>query len=53
MTRAKAGTTNPAHITHSVGRKGHCAMQLHTGDALKIRFKEIQIREFTSSGKSE
>ena len=37
---------NPAHIKHSVGRKGHFALQLHTGDALKIRFKDIQVREF-------
>lgn len=33
----------PAHVQHKVGRQGHFALQLHTGDELKIRFKDIQV----------
>lgn len=36
---------NPAHVKHNVGRVGGFALQLHTGDELRIRFKDIQIRE--------
>lgn len=36
---------NPAHIKHQVGRQGHFALQLHSGDELRIRFKDILIRE--------
>ena len=36
---------NAAHVQHNVGRVGHFALQLHTGDQLRIRFKEIVIRE--------
>jgi len=34
---------NAAHATHNVGLKGHLALQLHTGDELKIRFKDIEV----------
>ncbi len=36
-----------AHRKRSVGLKGHIALQLHTNDALKIRFKDIILREST------
>lgn len=36
---------NAAHAKHSVGRKGHFALQLHSGDQLRIRFKDIVVRE--------
>jgi hypothetical protein len=36
---------NPAHVKHNVGRVGHFALQLHAGDELRIRFKDIQVRE--------
>jgi hypothetical protein len=37
---------NAAHLKHNVGRVGHFALQLHTGDELRIRFKDIQVKEF-------
>jgi len=37
---------NAAHVLHNVGRVGHFALQLHTSDQLRIRFKDIQVREF-------
>lgn len=36
---------NAAHKAHRVGTKGHFALQLHSGDELRIRFKEIFVRE--------
>jgi len=36
---------NAAHKTPDVGRRGHIAFQLHNRDELRIRFKEIKIRE--------
>jgi hypothetical protein len=33
------------HKQRNVGRKGHIAIQIHANDQLKIRFKDIQIRE--------
>ena len=36
---------NAAHLKHNVGRVGHFALQLHSGDELRIRFKDIQIRK--------
>ena len=33
------------HKKHNVGTKGHIALQLHGKDQLRIRFKDIQIRE--------
>jgi hypothetical protein len=35
---------NPAHVKHNVGRSGHFALQLHSGDELKIRYKDIELR---------
>ena len=35
---------NAAHVKHNVGRAGHFALQLHAGDQLRIRFKNIQVR---------
>lgn len=40
---------NAAHVKHNVGRAGHFALQLHTGDELRIRFKDIVIREVPSA----
>lgn len=37
---------NASHIQRNVGRVGHFALQLHTGDQLRIRFRDIRIREF-------
>lgn len=37
---------NEHHVRHNVGRRGHIALQLHSGDELRIRFKDIRIREF-------
>ena len=36
---------NELHIKHNVGRKGHFALQLHSGDELRIKYKDIQIRK--------
>ena len=36
---------NPAHQQHNVGRIGQFALQLHTGDELKIRFKDIRVKK--------
>lgn len=36
---------NAAHARHNVGRVGHFALQLHSGDELRIRFKDITVRE--------
>jgi len=35
---------NAAHVSRKVGRLGHLALQLHSGDELRIRFKDIQLR---------
>jgi hypothetical protein len=35
---------NEAHVRHNVGRRGHFALQLHAGDELRIRFKDIEVR---------
>jgi len=40
-----------SHRKHNVGRKGHFALQLHSGDELRIKFKDIEIREFKDSGR--
>lgn len=37
---------NAAHLRHRVGRTGHFALQLHVGDQLRMRFKDIQVRQF-------
>ena len=36
---------NAAHVRHNVGSIGCFALQLHTGDQLRIRFKDIRIRK--------
>lgn len=33
------------HKNHSVGESGHIALQIHTGDKLKIQFKDLEISE--------
>lgn len=41
-----AGTLDDAvHRERRVGGRGHLALQIHTGDQLRIRFKDIRIRE--------
>ncbi|MBD3274592.1 MAG: DUF1080 domain-containing protein, partial [Candidatus Marinimicrobia bacterium] len=37
--------TNEAHERFNVGMTGHIALQLHSGDELKIRFKNIKLRK--------
>lgn len=34
-----------AHQAHQVGETGHLAFQIHTGDALRIHFKDVEIFE--------
>lgn len=42
------GILNDAvHKKYKVGEKGHVALQIHRNDQLKIRFKDIKIREIT------
>jgi hypothetical protein len=36
---------NATHENRRVGRRGHFALQLHAGDQLRIRFKDIRVRE--------
>jgi hypothetical protein len=36
---------NEKHRAHNVGMKGHIALQLHDGHELRIRFKDIRLRE--------
>lgn len=36
---------NEAHVRHNAGRRGHFALQLHSGDELRIRFKDIELRQ--------
>jgi hypothetical protein len=36
---------NEAHKTRNVGVRGHIALQLHSRDELRIRFKDIKIRQ--------
>lgn len=36
---------NPLHLQRRVGLSGHFALQLHAGDELRIRFKDLRIRE--------
>jgi hypothetical protein len=33
------------HRARQVGERGHLALQIHTGDHLRIRFKDLQLRE--------
>jgi hypothetical protein len=34
------------HEKHNVGLRGHLALQIHRGDQLRIRFKDLAIRDF-------
>ena len=34
-----------AHQRHGVGMKGHLALQLHRNDKIRIRFRDIWIKE--------
>ena len=43
---------NEAHRKHNVGQKGHFALQLHSRDELKIKFKDIEIRELADPSES-
>jgi hypothetical protein len=36
---------NAAHVRRGVGRVGHLALQLHSGDELRIRFRNIVLRK--------
>ena len=36
---------DPIHQQRRTGVSGHIALQIHTGDRLKIRFKDVRIRE--------
>ena len=36
------------HREHNVGIRGHIALQIHRNDQLRIRFKDISIRELSS-----
>ena len=36
---------NAAHAKHNSGLRGHFALQLHSGDELKIRYKDISLHE--------
>jgi hypothetical protein len=42
---------NAAHEKHNVGRAGHFALQLHAGDELRIRFKEILVKALSPIGR--
>lgn len=39
-----------AHRVHQVGLDGHIALQLHSGDKLRIRFRNLRIRPVKGSG---
>jgi len=44
-----AGTLdNTLHKNLNVGEKGYIALQIHSGDELKIRFKDIYIKEISN-----
>lgn len=36
---------NELHRKHDVGQKGRFALQLHSGDELRIKFKDIRVKE--------
>jgi len=36
------------HRARQVGERGHLALQIHTGDRLRIRFKDVQVRELAT-----
>lgn len=37
--------TGPGHKKYNVGEVGNICLQLHSGDELKMRFKDVEIRE--------
>ncbi len=37
---------NAFHRQRRVGQRGHLALQLHSGDELRIRFRDVRVREF-------
>lgn len=41
------------HKTHHVGMVGHIALQIHRNDELRIRFKDIHIKELSESSKKD
>jgi hypothetical protein len=41
------GMDNALHKKLNVGERGHIALQIHSGDELKIRYKDIYIRELS------
>jgi len=41
------------HRQHNVGMSGHLALQIHRGDRLKLRFKDIKLREPEDADRSE
>ncbi len=43
---------NEAHQKYNVGMKGHIALQLHAKSELKIRFKDIYIKEFETTNRT-
>ncbi len=46
-----AGVLDDAvHRQRKVGLRGHVALQIHRNDALRIRFKDIRVRELTEAG---
>jgi len=38
---------NEAHRRHRVGLSGHIALQLHAGDELRVRFRDLRLRPLT------
>lgn len=44
---------NAAHIRHNVGRVGQFALQLHSGDELRIRYKDIELRELNRESRRQ
>ena len=38
--------TDAIHEKYDVAGRGHIALQIHTGDELKIKFREIRIQEY-------
>ena len=43
--KAKKILDNEVHRDHDVGKKGHICLQLHTGDELMMKYKDIFIKE--------
>jgi hypothetical protein len=41
------------HETRNVGIVGHIALQIHRNDELRIRFKDIKIKDLSESSRDE